>query len=723
MITGSKVYNEVRPSADGNYVQSGSTTGDNLLALDTQIKKLTNLENITNDGKEVIKDLSKDAAKDAVKVTAGSAIVVDSSEDDDGNKTYKVSAKVGTVAENDAGLLTGDKAYTELRPADGHYIQQANTTAENLTALDNQIYTNAGDISNLKNLSNISNAGKNVIKNLSKDAIDIVAGSNVTVSSAEDQATGVKTYTVSADLSGSTEVANKANVAADNIGSNLKTGTGADASAADKIANQEAWATAIGTGVVGQTSNQLVTGSTVWNEVRPSQNGDIVKTSWTTGDNLLALDTQLTNLRSMSNLTSAGENKIKDLAKDAVEVVSDSSNVIVAKDTATAGKTIYKVKVTGSGSTTPDATKANIDASNIGNNLKDSAGTGAASETEIATNLDAWGDALGTGTVTQGSKQLVTGNTIYNETRADISSSANYISASNTTGKNLTALDTQVKANTDAISTLQTGVAGITLENKTYTFDQNNAEQAITYQNNGGTAFTIKINGLGGSGSGSGVTYTAGDYVDISTDHVISVKADGKVESGDTGLVTGGTVYSAITEKTGDVTKLSEAGLGDNLADGILSVNSRIGSMVDYANKGIAGAAALAALHPLDFDPDDKATFAVGYGHFKSADALAIGAFYQPNESVLFSLGGVFGNGEDLFNAGMSFKIGPGKSSIMNFSRRQLARKVDSLTAENVAQANRIAMLEAENERMQQQIEVILARMEMADNVSRSAVR
>ena len=88
----------------------------------------------------------------------------------------------------------------------------------------------------------------------------------------------------------------------------------------------------------------------------------------------------------------------------------------------------------------------------------------------------------------------------------------------------------------------------------------------------------------------------------------------------------------------------------NRMGDQISAVDSRM-------KKGLAGAAALAALHPLDFDPDDKLTFAAGVGNYRGANAAAVGAFYRPDEKVMFSVGGTFGNGENMVNAGVSFSL------------------------------------------------------------------
>lgn len=83
----------------------------------------------------------------------------------------------------------------------------------------------------------------------------------------------------------------------------------------------------------------------------------------------------------------------------------------------------------------------------------------------------------------------------------------------------------------------------------------------------------------------------------------------------------------------------------------------RVDSLGSRVDKVGAGAAALAALHPMDFDPDDKLTFAAGYGNYKGKNAAAVGAFYRPDEKVMLSVGGTFGNGENMVNAGISFSL------------------------------------------------------------------
>ena len=104
-----------------------------------------------------------------------------------------------------------------------------------------------------------------------------------------------------------------------------------------------------------------------------------------------------------------------------------------------------------------------------------------------------------------------------------------------------------------------------------------------------------------------------------------------------------------------------------------------LGSRVDRVG---AGAAALAALHPMDFDPDDKLTFAAGYGNYKGRNAAAVGAFYRPDEKVMLSVGGTFGNGENMVNAGISFSLD--RTARVSNSRTAMAKEIVDLRA-NVA--------------------------------------
>ena len=139
----------------------------------------------------------------------------------------------------------------------------------------------------------------------------------------------------------------------------------------------------------------------------------------------------------------------------------------------------------------------------------------------------------------------------------------------------------------------------------------------------------------------------------------------------------------AIGKNAGDIKKNTET---------INILGKQVGNLDTRVNKVGAGAAALAALHPLDFDPDDKWDFAAGYGNYKGANAAAIGAYYRPNEDTMFSVGGSFGGGENMVNAGVSVKLGQGN----HVSTSKVAMAKDML-----AMQKRMAEMEAQMAKMQ----------------------
>lgn len=118
----------------------------------------------------------------------------------------------------------------------------------------------------------------------------------------------------------------------------------------------------------------------------------------------------------------------------------------------------------------------------------------------------------------------------------------------------------------------------------------------------------------------------------------------------------------------------------------------RLGTRV---NRVGAGAAALAALHPLDFDPDSKWDFAAGYGNYKDAHAVAAGVYYRPNEDTMFSVGGSFGVGENMVNAGLSLKLGQGNH--VSTSRVAMAKEIKDLRSDVENLRSAIASMAAGN--------------------------
>ena len=173
-------------------------------------------------------------------------------------------------------------------------------------------------------------------------------------------------------------------------------------------------------------------------------------------------------------------------------------------------------------------------------------------------------------------------------------------------------------------------------------------------------------------------TITA-DTGNITTINATTVNGN-TIKAGDTVIINnqgadmGGTKVTHL--KDGDISPSSTDAVNGSQLYGTETRINRLGNRI---NRVGAGAAALAGLHPLDFDPDDKWDFAAGYGNYKNANAVAIGAYYRPNEDTMFSVGGSFSGGENMVNVGVSWKFGQ-KSHI---SRSRVSMAKDMLAMKN----------------------------------------
>lgn len=168
-------------------------------------------------------------------------------------------------------------------------------------------------------------------------------------------------------------------------------------------------------------------------------------------------------------------------------------------------------------------------------------------------------------------------------------------------------------------------------------------------------------------------TVSAGKHINVTTTTNGTTK-DYKVSLSDdiTNQITNNTTN--INNIQGDVTNIKKnvtniQGDITNIKQDVTNMGRNVARLDKKVNKSVAGAAALAALHPLDFDPDAKWDFAAGYGHYHDGNAAALGAFYRPNEDLQFSVGSTVGNGETVVNAGMSVKVG----AHSNVSRSRVA--------------------------------------------------
>ena len=203
--------------------------------------------------------------------------------------------------------------------------------------------------------------------------------------------------------------------------------------------------------------------------------------------------------------------------------------------------------------------------------------------------------------------------------------------------------------------------------------------------------------------AGKNITVTKGTNADGGVDYKVATADDLNLNSvttgttviNDKGLTVGGTTYVSkdglnaggkkiINVAPGELSKNStDAVNGSQLYqtnEALNKIGGAINNMDNRINRVGAGAAALAALHPLDFDPDSKWDFAAGYGNYKGANAVAVGAYYRPNEDTMISVGGSMGGGQNMINAGVSLKIGRGNH--VSTSRVAMAKEIKDLRAE-----------------------------------------
>ena len=606
----------------------------------------------------------------------------------------------------------------------------------------------------------------------------------------------------------------KANVNASNIGKNLKGADGNTASAEDITANEKAWGAALGTGDIATPKDMLVTDKAIHDELRPTTDGTYVKGSQTTAENLSKLDAQvktntdgistnttnitknagdITKLKNLSNITNEGRTVIKNLSKDAVKVTAgDRISVAEDVDSATGNKT-YTVSakndgqvaagdqnlvsgdtvntainnaITNAGTATDTklAGKANVDASNIGENMKDANGN-KASDSEINKNKESWASAIGTNTVAKDNKQLVTSDAVatalekkadktYVDQELNKKADKTYVdeqldtkaNKSDVYTKDQTYSKSEVDSKVSDITTGLDGKAGKDLDNisdKGQQVIHNIAKDAVEVVD----------------GTNTTVTKTEGTNT-TPTKYAVNVEGKGKVASGDTGLISGDTLYNEVhvntdgsyikgsntvgknlsnldtglkttsdlihTNAKGDTiqiggnstaTKVDISGKDSNgnttgrvitgvvsdvsdpnsaanvgYVNGITSasneqiyhdMNMQYNHVENDISRAAAGSNALAALHPMqEFDPDDKAQFALGYGHYRNSNAGAVGAFYQPDENSMVNFGVSFGNGDAGINAGVTFKFGPGGSGHHALTKTQMAKVIDAQSKE-----------------------------------------
>ena len=480
----------------------------------------------------------------------------------------KIKTIAGVVVEGKLGTLTSS-----------NYVNAANTVNANISALDTQVKTNTDAIGSLSADGTYIKQANNVSENLVELDKQVNTNTTAIADKADKNLSNISAAGKDVII----------NLAGNKAGEVLDVKLGAISST--HYVN------------VGNTVNANISALdtqlyNVDNKVGTMTDGEYISAGNTVAGNLSALDAQLKNNtdaiadkadKNLSNITDAGKDVIRDLANEkAGELVDSKLGTITSENYVNAGNTVNAniSKLDEQVKANADAinTKADKDLSNItdaGKNvIKDLAGNKAG---EVVA------DKLGT----------ITSN--------------NYVNASNTVNANISALDKQMKVNTDNIGDTS----------KLNGLGSNLSDAVVTVNNKVGTADELKA--LKDAGLGDNLAQATA---------AVNKKADKNAE--------------AIKTVNGRVDELG--GRVDTLGGAVAKLDSRV-------NKVGAGAAALAALHPMEFDSDNKLSFAAGVGNYRGTNAAAIGAFYRPSEQVMFSISGNMGNGENMVNAGVSFAL------------------------------------------------------------------
>ena len=684
----------------------------------------------SNSGSNVLIDLSTLPAG-GVTYTAGDGIVIDAD---------VISVKKdGAVADGNTDLVTGGTVYDAVKnKADITYINtelegKANADASNvadhtaewgaaigtgvveegngelvtggtvynvvkdkadITYVDTQLGTKA-DI----DLGNITVDGQNVIKNIAKDSVKLENGLNTTVSRTEND-DGSLSYKVNVEGTGVAEEGNTGLVSGDtlyntvnNITNNFNTELEGKANAdASNVADHTAeWGAAIGTGVVEEGNSELVTGGTVYDAVKDKADKNYV-------------DEQLNGKADadLGNLTDEGKDVIKDIAKDTVKV-EDGLNTTVSSTENADGSISYQVNVEGNGKAEAGNTGLiNGDTlyntvNNITNNFNtELEGKANADASNVADHTAEWGAAIGTGVVEKGNGELVTGGTVYDAVKDKVDSDLGNLTddGKNVIGdiaKDALQDDLDGKANIDA-SNIETDKWADKLGTGTISAGDNNLVTGNTVYD------AIKDLGSNSLVTSDGNTISVGKNDSATVIDVSKHNSDGSTEN---------RVITGIETDASDMSSAANVGYVNNSVSQMANeFNRGLSELDSRMKKGVAGAAALAALNPLDYDPENKLNFAAGVGSYKGESAAALGMFYRPNENIMFSLGGAFGNGENMWNAGITFNLDKPNAST---SKAAMARAIKTMAANNEALEAKAAEQDEKIGLLTAQVEALMA--------------
>ena len=577
----------------------------------------------SNSGSNVLVDLS--ALPTGSTYTAGDGIIIDSD---------VISVKKdGTVTDGNTDVVTGGTVYDAIKDkADVTYID---------AELANKADTDLG---------NITDDGKGVIGNIAEE-------------------------TLADDLNA------KANVNASNVASYTTE-----------------WGAAIGTGVIEDGNGELVTGGTVYNAVK-----DKADITYVDNELLTKADVDL------SNITEGGQTVIQNIAKGSIKLENGTNTTVSSTENAD-GSISYQVNVEGNGKAEAGNTGL-INGDTLYNTINENItnvteginteldGKANADASNVADHTAEWGEAIGTGKVEAGNGELVTGDTVYNAVKDKADTDLGNLTEE---GKDVIgdiaqeALqdDLDGKANIDA-SNIETDKWADKLGTGTITAGDTNLVTGDTVYD------AIKDLGSNSLVTSDGNTISVGKNDSATVIDISKHNGDGSTEN---------RVITGIETDANDMSSAANVGyVNQSVGQLATDLNRGLSELDSRMKKGVAGAAALAALNPLDYDPENKLNFAAGVGSYKGESATALGMFYRPNENVMFSLGASIGNGENMWNAGITFNLDKPSAST---SKAAMARAIKTMAAENDALEAKTAEQDAKIALLTEQVEALLATQE-----------
>ncbi len=709
------------------YVNGKGETVNNMTATITGIAK-SDLSNITEEGDTYITQV----ANKAVKVIDGENTTVTPGKDGDVT-TYAVNVDTsGKIEQNNTNIVTGDTVYNALQNVS--WKAQVNGNNAKTVAKDGTLNFIDGDNIDITSNDNgdikisttglassgdlwTAQAGGTDVKAVNQK-VNFVGSDHITVTGTDGQIKFEATGLADTDL---TNITNDAITKIQNI-----------AKGEDVHIKSDTY--------------------TVGND------GSVTMTYVDGNGNKVDGTAKITGIAKsdLTNITEGGKTVINNLAKEAVKVV-DGTNTNVETVPTTDGHAEYKVNLdkdvnlgdtiylNGSdGSISAKSGGAQLAFNSSGLTVSQ-AKNGLTNETRIDGATITVDGGAGNQTIINGSTAhigsvLVNGGSGTATITGLTNKTTDYTGFANGSGR--AATEEQLKE--------VAGKAGEAIETagKGWNLTTNGKESSKTNIKPGGTVdFSSSNDNLLISNAGADLSFSLSDNLDLTkndskkgsvkvgenttlTDGLLQVGTDvsltasalnvGKSSLTTSALTVGGSTYinsSGINANGNRITgvaagiepmdavnvsqlyKTNQAVIAN--AENINSLSHSLNKLDSRINRVGAGAAALAALHPLDFDPDNKWDFAAGYGNYAGANAVAIGTYYRPNENTMFSIGGSFGGGENMINAGVSFKLGSGGSGITT-SKTVMAKKIkeqdELLKAQDAKmkeQDEKIAKLEA----------------------------